>query len=177
VPYAPGFESLGVDLARLIVVRTRSNGESLWAAERCLRAGTCATVIAWPGPGSERSLRRLQLAAEEGKSFGVIFGPTRNAANASPAALRIQLCAGRGRLEVQILKRRGGGWVPPLSLELDARSEGEGVKPSAPLAGEGRGEREFRLSPDARIATPGFSLRALRAASSLHCRKTRHGLA
>ena len=80
LPYAPGFESLGVDLARLIVVRTRSNGESLWAAERCLRAGTCAAVIAWPGPGSERSLRRLQLAAEEGKSFGVIFGPTRNAA-------------------------------------------------------------------------------------------------
>ena len=121
LPYAPGFESLGVDLARLVVVRTRSNGESLWAAERCLRAGTCAAVIAWPGPGSERSLRRLQLAAEEGKSFGVLFGPTRNAANASPAALRIQLCAGRGRLEVQILKRRGGGWAPPLSLELDKK--------------------------------------------------------
>jgi hypothetical protein len=119
LPYAPGFESLGVDLARLIVVRTRSNGESLWAAERCLRAGTCAAVIAWPGPGSERLLRRLQLAAEEGKSLGVIFGPTRSAANASPAALRIQLNAGRSRLDVQILKRRGGGWAPPLSLELD----------------------------------------------------------
>jgi hypothetical protein len=91
----------------------------LWAAERCLRAGTCAAVIAWPGPGSERLLRRLQLAAEEGKSLGVIFGPTRNAANASPAALRIQLNAGRGKLGVQILKRRGGGWAPPLSLELD----------------------------------------------------------
>jgi hypothetical protein len=119
LPYAPGFESLGVDLARLIVVRTRSNGESLWAAERCLRAGTCAAVIAWPGPGSERLLRRLQLAAEEGKSLGVIFGPMRSAANASPAALRIQLNAGRGRLGVQILKRRGGGWAPPLSLALD----------------------------------------------------------
>lgn len=119
LPHAPGFESLGVDLARLIVMRTRSNGESLWAAERCLRAGTCAAVIAWPGPGSERLLRRLQLAAEEGKSLGVIFGPTRSAANASPAALRIQLNAGRGRLDVQILKRRGGGCTPPLSLELD----------------------------------------------------------
>jgi protein ImuA len=121
LPYAPGFEALGVDLARLIVVRTRSNGESLWATERCLRAGTCAAVIAWPGPGSERSLRRLQLAAEEGESLGVIFGPTRNAAKASPAALRIQLGAGRGRLEMQILKRRGGGWAPPLSLDLDKK--------------------------------------------------------
>jgi hypothetical protein len=119
LPYAPGFESLGVNLSRLVIVRTRSDGESLWAAERCLRCGTCAAVISWPGPGSERSLRRLQLAAEEGKSFGAIFGPTRNAANFSPAPLRIQLCARRDRLDVQILKRRGGGWTPPLSLELE----------------------------------------------------------
>jgi hypothetical protein len=115
-----------VNLSRLVIVRTRSNGESLWAAERCLRSGTCAAVIAWPGPGSERSLRRLQLAAEEGKSLGVIFGPTRNATNASPAPLRIQLSAGRGRLEVQILKRRGGGWAPPLSLEFEKRRQDEG---------------------------------------------------
>jgi hypothetical protein len=160
LPYAPGFESLGVDLAQLVVVRTRSGGESLWAAERCLRAGTCAAVIAWPGPGSERSLRRLQLAAEEGKSLGVIFGPTRNAANASPAALRIRLDAGRGRLEVQILKRRGGGWAPPLSLELDKE----------------------HLSPEIGSAIPGSSLRsslrARRVATPLHTlsyRKIRNG--
>ncbi len=167
LPYAPGFESLGVDLARLIVVRTRSSGESLWAAERCLRAGTCAAVIAWPGPGSERSLRRLQLAAEEGKSFGVIFGPTRNAAAASPAALRIQLGAGRGRLEVQILKRRGGGWAPPLSLELDKQHLS--CRSPSPLAGDAG---EYRPLSNLRFAVPGPSLRsslsARRAASSLH---------
>ena len=122
LPYAPGFESLGMNLSRLVIVHTRSDGESLWATERCLRCGTCAAVISWPGPGSERSLRRLQLAAEEGKSFGVIFGPTRNAANFSPAPLRIQLCARRGGLDVQILKRRGGGWAPTLSLELERKN-------------------------------------------------------
>jgi hypothetical protein len=121
LPYAPGFEALGVNLSRLIVVRARSDGESLWAAERCLRSGTCAAVIAWPGPGSERAVRRLQLAAEEGKSFGVVFGPTRNAAHPSAAPLRIHLATSRGRLELQILKRRGGGWAPPLSLQLDNR--------------------------------------------------------
>jgi hypothetical protein len=118
LPYAPGFKSLGVNLSRLIVVKTRSDGESLWAAERCLRAVSCAAVLAWPGSASPQALRRLQLAAEEGKSFGVIFGPTRNAAQPSPAPLRIQLTAGRGRLGVQILKRRGGGWAQPLSLSL-----------------------------------------------------------
>jgi cell division inhibitor SulA/protein ImuA len=120
-PYAPGFDSLGVDLSRLVVVSTRSQAETLWAAERCLRSGACAAVLAWPGPSQERALRRLQLAAEEGKSFGVVFGPTRSAAQPSPAPLRIQLSAGRGRLELQILKRRGGGWAPPLSIALDAQ--------------------------------------------------------
>lgn len=126
LPYAPGFEALGVNLSRLVVVRTKSDGESLWAAERCLRSGACAAVIAWPGAGSERAQRRLQAAAEEGKSFGVVFGPTRQAAQPSPAPLRIQLSANRGRLDLQILKRRGGGWAPPLSLELE---RGEHIAP------------------------------------------------
>jgi hypothetical protein len=117
-PFAPGFESLGVNLTRLVVVETRSDGESLWAAERCLRSGSCAAVLAWLGSGLRTPLRRLQLAAEEGRSLGVVFGSTRNAAHPSPAPLRIQLAASRGRLELQILKRRGGGWAPPLSLDV-----------------------------------------------------------
>jgi cell division inhibitor SulA/protein ImuA len=115
-PFAPGFESLGVNLARLVVVETRSDGESLWAAERCLRSGSCAAVLTWSGPRTP--LRRLQLAAEEGKSLGVVFGSTRSAAHPSPAPLRIQVSTVRSRLELQIIKRRGGGWAPPLSLDV-----------------------------------------------------------
>jgi hypothetical protein len=118
-PYAPGFQSLGVDISRLVVVHTKSERESLWAAERCLRSGSCAAVLAWTGCGVQAALRRLQLAAEEGKGMAVVFGPTRYAAQASPAPLRIQLSAHRDRLELQILKRRGGGWAPPLSLQID----------------------------------------------------------
>src|SRR5690242_20895725 len=51
-PYAPGFQFFGVDLARVVVVNTRSDGESLWAAERCLRSGSCAAVLSWTGSGS-----------------------------------------------------------------------------------------------------------------------------
>ena len=137
-PYAPGFESLGVDLACLVVVSTRSQAETSWAAERCLRSGTCAAVLAWAGPSPERALRRLQLAAEEGKSFGVVFGHTRNAAAPSPAPLRIQLSAARGRLGLQILKRRGGGWAPPLSLALHAQRSERPVSDTL-ISREGRG--------------------------------------
>jgi len=116
-PYAPGFHAMGVNLARLVVVKTRSDSESLWTAERCLRCGSCAAVLSWQGTSSPAALRRLQLAAEESKSFGVVFTPIRNASHPSPAPLRIQVSAGRGRLELQVLKRRGGGWAPPLSLQ------------------------------------------------------------
>lgn len=158
LPYAPGFEALGVNLSRLIVVQTRSDGESLWAAERCLRSGTCAAVIAWPGPGSERALRRLQTAAEEGKGFGVVFGPVRNAAHPSAAPLRIQLAAGRDKLELQILKRRGGGWAPPLSLPLDKRWY------AGRRAKDGASARDER--PETKPDSPRPSSSALRPSSS-----------
>lgn len=119
LPYAPAFESLGVDLSRLIVVNTKSDAEAAWATERCMRSLACAAVLAWPRGHEERAIRRLQLAIEAGKGLGVLFGSTRFAAQPSPAPLRLQLSAARNRLEVQILKRRGGGWAPPLSLELD----------------------------------------------------------
>jgi hypothetical protein len=118
-PYAPGFEARGVKLSSLIVVDTGSDAETLWTAERCLRSTACAAVLAWPTSAPERALRRLQLAAEEGKGMGVVFGTTRNAAQPSPAPLRIQLSPRRGGLELQILKRRGGGLAAPLSLNFE----------------------------------------------------------
>src|SRR4029079_11865047 len=62
-PYAPGFRFAGVDLARVVVVKTRSDGESLWATERCLRCGSCAAVLSWTGCGSPPAMRRPPLAA------------------------------------------------------------------------------------------------------------------
>ena len=126
-PYAPGFRFSGVDLARLVVVKTRSDGESIWAAERCLRSGSCAAVLTWTGCGSPPAMRRLQLAAEEGKGMGVVFGTTRHAAQPSPAPLRMQLSAHRNGLEVQVLKRRGGGWAPSVSLPIDTPRINESV--------------------------------------------------
>jgi len=118
LPYAPAFEALGIDLSRLIVVESRADAQTLWAAERCLRSGACSAVIAWPGAVAERALRRLQSAAEQGKGLGVLFSPLRSAAQPSPAPLRIQLASERSRLTLHILKRRGGGWAAPLALDI-----------------------------------------------------------
>src|SRR3990172_7628695 len=48
LPYAPALRSAGIDLARLILVKTRSPRETLWASEQALRSNACGAVLAWP---------------------------------------------------------------------------------------------------------------------------------
>lgn len=120
IPYAPALAGHGLDLTRIIIVHPGSEQENLWAAERCLRAKSCSAVIYWAASSgrTEHTLcRRLQLAAEAGQAWAVVFRSTRWARHTSPAALRLMLDAGQDRLKVQLLKRRGGGGLPEIFLE------------------------------------------------------------
>lgn len=117
IPYAPGLAAAGVDLSRVLVVHARKNRDSLWALEQALRSGSCAAVLGWPWGADPRMLRRLQLAAEAGATWGILFRPEREADRPSPAALRLRLESAGGRLRLRILKRRGGG--DPGLLDLD----------------------------------------------------------
>ena len=118
VPYAPALAAAGLDLSRLLLVRTNNTADTLWAMEESLRSGACAAVLAWPSAISERAQRRLQLAAEEGNCMAIWFIPTRQAASASFASLRLGLAPAPGGLEIRFIKRRGGGAVLPLVLDL-----------------------------------------------------------
>ena len=111
LPYAPAFSRAGVDLSRLVLVRPA--GQALWAAETALRSGSCAAVLAWPGAVNQRELRKLQLAAEAGGSWGVYFLPASEAPATSPAALRLRLAPADGEtIRLHIVKRRGGPAAP-----------------------------------------------------------------
>lgn len=109
IPYAPAWQAAGVDLAGLQVVDATPR-EALWAQEQCLRSGACAAVLGWPAGGDDRTLRRLQVAADSGDCCGFVLRHRRHAANASPAALRLLLEDGGWR----VLKCRGG--QPPSGL-------------------------------------------------------------
>ena len=104
LPYAPGWTLKGVDLDHLLVVRATGK-EALWAAEQCLRSGACAAVLCWPQEATDKSLRRLQVAAETGKALGFALRSTRALSNASPAALRLQVESQPRR--VRVIKCRG----------------------------------------------------------------------
>ena len=110
VPYAPALTGYGVDLSRVLVVQGRTEVEHRWAAEQALRSSACGAVLQWSRAGDTRAARRLQLAAEQGSTWAVVFLPPTVGRYASPAALRLHLAPTREGLEVKVLKCRGQAW-------------------------------------------------------------------
>jgi hypothetical protein len=121
LPFPAGWRQAGVDLAHLHLVEAGAR-DALWAAEQCLRSGCVGAVLAWPMRSrgmhaDERALRRLQVAADSGRALGFVFRESREAANASPAALRIAIEGVPPRLRV--LNCRGGN-APARLLPMPA---------------------------------------------------------
>jgi len=118
LPYAPALAAAGVDLARLVIVRCRSAADQLWAYEQALHAPECGAAFAWLGERNERVLRRLAVAAREGRTWGVLWRRPGQSAVASAAPLRLALAPQDGRLAVRVLKRRGGELAKPVLIDV-----------------------------------------------------------
>jgi cell division inhibitor SulA/protein ImuA len=103
MPFAPALASQGIMLERVAVV---SGAHPLWAFEQALGSGACDVALAWARRPRPRDIRRLQLAAERGRTLGVLFRPRRAARQASAAVLRLLLEASHARLRVSLLKGR-----------------------------------------------------------------------
>jgi hypothetical protein len=110
MPYAPAFAHQGLNTACLLVAHCDRQADALWAVEQAVRSQTCGVVLAWVASADERSLRRLQLAAEAcSTGLLVLFRPLRVESQRSPAALRIRLQPGAtGELDLHVFKNRGG---------------------------------------------------------------------
>jgi cell division inhibitor SulA len=134
-PFAPALAAQGVALERVFVARGES---SSWAFEQSLASGACDCVMAWVGkpPAAAhsvdsrasaarpsvrsrarknriaelhaREIRRLQLAAERGRTLGVLFRPLRAAREFSNAVLRLLVQPTEQGARVTLLKSRGG---------------------------------------------------------------------
>ena len=125
-PYAPALAAAGLDLARFYVVRCRDAQDALWAYEQALRAPECGAAFVWHGVRDDRLLRRLQVAAREGRTWGVLWRRPGQPGGATAAPLRLGLStAGSGnRLAVRVLKRRGAELPQPVMIDLRAVDAG-----------------------------------------------------
>jgi hypothetical protein len=122
IPYAPALVGCGIDLARLFVVAAAEGKDRWWAAEQVLRADSAGALLFWPGTLNDPRLRRLQLAAQDSDTLAFVFAGAAGAAQASPSPLRLRLAAEKGRLRIDVFKRRGGVMVRPLLLDVSAES-------------------------------------------------------
>jgi hypothetical protein len=121
-PYAPALAAAGFDLARFYVVCCRDTKDALWAYEQALRAPECGAAFAWVAAHDERVLRRLQVAAREGKTWGVLWRRPGQRASAAAAPLRLALAPRFGKLSVRVLKRRGADLSQPVIIDLASHS-------------------------------------------------------
>lgn len=111
MPFAPALVAQGVVLDRVAVV----GGERpLWAFEQVLGSGACDAALAWGRQPKPRDIRRLQLAAERGRTLGVLFRPRRAARESSAAALRLSVEPAGAGVRVTLLKGRGARGVVEL---------------------------------------------------------------
>ncbi|WP_156910145.1 ImuA family protein [Rubritepida flocculans] len=144
--YPPGLAGLGLDAARLILVRAPRAADALWAAEEGLRSPAIAAVLLL-GPAPDlTAARRLQLAAETGGGIGLLLRDGAEEAGPGAALTRWRIAPrpaqeatahhlGDPAWEIRLLRARGGrpgAWL----AEWDA-AQGRLVTP-APLAAAGR---------------------------------------
>jgi hypothetical protein len=119
LPYARAWESLGIDLDKLLLIDTLSS-DLLWSAEQILRSGECGAIVLWGQAAGraldQRALQRLHLAAGAGSALCFVYRASSAADSPSPAPLRLQLTAHAGSLHVHLLKHRGACHAKPLPL-------------------------------------------------------------
>ena len=107
IPYPSALHGRGLALEKLLLIRTQNKNESLWACEQLVRGISGGAILAWPDALSFSELRRLQLAAKNTQKTVFIFRDRKAASTSSPAALRLQLTADDGDLQIRVLKCRG----------------------------------------------------------------------
>jgi hypothetical protein len=105
IPYAPALRDAGVDLQQLLWIAPKDRVDALWATEQMLRSGLLGMVALWSPSLDATVERRLQLAAETGRSVGIVAHP--RAVHGSIAALRLQVSATPAALRVEVLRCRG----------------------------------------------------------------------
>jgi protein ImuA len=124
LPYAPALAALDMALDRLTVVTPETAADAAWAAEQALRSGALGAVLWWETVQGRAftlpaTLRRLHLAAMEGRTPLFALRPAAVRAQSSPAPLRLAIePAGAQQIAVDVFKRRGPPMAAPLLLAL-----------------------------------------------------------
>lgn len=122
--YPPAAARVGIDLNRVALVRVNDRVDEVWALDQALRCPGVGAVWHRGENLSQRSLRRLQLAAESSGGLGLFVRP--ESARSEPCWADVRLwvqplsqASGGRRLRVEVIHVRGGTAGKIVELELD----------------------------------------------------------
>lgn len=119
IPFAPALAELGLDLQHVLLIQTDKPMDRIWAVEQTLKSASFGALLCWLPQARPDHLRRLQLAAASGEGLCFVFRPAAAQRESSPAPLRITCRASScGRMEIDIIKRRGPVFGQPIVLPL-----------------------------------------------------------
>ena len=117
IPYAPALQSAGLSLNHLVLIQNKiSLRNKIWAMEKALRTAACGMVLCWIDAMPMAASRRLQLAAEQSDSTGVLFQT--KMVCASVASLRLKLNPLPQGLLLEVIKARGASRYLSVELQL-----------------------------------------------------------
>lgn len=109
----------GISLEQVLIITPTEQQQALWAAEQCLKSGTCHTVVLWQHHINVAQAKRLQLSAKKGQALQVIFN--QDAASISlPVSLILDLQPLKSGLRVEIKKHQGHWVCAPFELNMQA---------------------------------------------------------
>jgi protein ImuA len=142
VPNALALAAMNLKPWQIVWINTPKTGDALWATEIALRQGGFHAVLLWQTHCRSESLRRLNLAAQEGESLFFLGRPLAAAQDSSPAPLRLALRAEFGGIKLDFVKRRGpnqkeSGLFIPLSPSFIHRHATVDRPTSVPSAARG----------------------------------------
>ncbi|QDV87275.1 ImuA family protein [Planctomycetes bacterium TBK1r] len=116
--YPPAAVSMGVPHQRMILLRPRSGADAIWAIDQSLRSGAAAAVWAsLPMQVDDRDARRLQLAAESGRTPGLLVRGF--AARGKPSFAEVQFYVSQQRRELARSVTRRTRDFEVISVTLD----------------------------------------------------------
>ena len=135
--YPPAAAAWGVDLRKLIMIRCHAfdawetsrrqrRADIIWTLDQCLRCPAVIAVWCYLPHLDARSFRRLQLAAEEGGSVGLLIRDAAAQTQPSWADLRLAVkslpATEHWRWEIEILRSRPAAAGKRTFVELDANT-------------------------------------------------------
>jgi len=123
----PALQQAGIDTDRVLVVNLEAScRDALWSMEKSLQAEGCGLVLAWQNWLPDKTVRRLQLAAEAGQTLGVLFQHRESKYSQPSLRLKLQGRPVSGRsgdslstaTEITVLRARGNFRPRSVSLSL-----------------------------------------------------------